>query len=100
MQQYAGVLFLTPDAPPECGTTLHRSKHTKKMKVSDGESSIVFNKGYLDKTEFECVDTIGNVYNRLVLFDSKIIHSASKYFGNSIENCRLFQLFFFDLDEN
>ena len=98
-QQYAGVLFLTPDAPVNTGTSLFRSIHTKKMKVSSEEHSLVFRNGFLDPSEFELVDVIGNVYNRLVLFDSLHIHAASEYFGNTLENGRLFQLFFFDLQE-
>lgn len=98
-QQYAGVLFLTPDAPIQSGTCLYRSKHTKKMKVSKEEQGVVFSRGYLDSTEFELVDKIGNIYNRVVLFDSRCIHAASDYFGNAKENSRLFQLFFFDLSE-
>jgi hypothetical protein len=98
-QEYAGVLFLTPDAPVETGTCLLRSKHTKKMKVSIEEESIVFAKGFLDSSEFDFVDKVGNVYNRLVLFDSRCIHAASEYFGDSLENSRLFQLFFFDLQK-
>jgi len=98
-QEYAGVLFLTPDAPPNTGSSFYRSKHTRKMKVSNpDEHTTVFRHGYLDSTEFELVDTVGNVYNRIVLFDSKMIHSASEYFGVTKENGRLFQLFFFDLD--
>lgn len=97
-QQYAGVLFLTPDAPVNSGTCLLRSKHTKKMKVSKEEHAKVFANGYLDSTEFEKVDSVGNVYNRVVLFDSKCIHAATEYFGTCKENGRLFQLFFFDLE--
>lgn len=97
-QDYAGVLFLTPDAPPQSGTTFFRSKHTKKMKVEVDEHPLVFRNGFLDPTEFEVVDVVGNVYNRLVLFDAKMIHAASCYFGTSKENGRLFQLFFFDID--
>lgn len=98
-QQYAGLLYLSPDAPPQTGTSFYRSKHTKKMKVAtDGEHNIVFKNGYLDSTEFDLVDTVGNVYNRLVLFDAKLIHAASEYFGNNVNNGRLFQLFFFDIE--
>jgi hypothetical protein len=97
-QQYAGIIFLTPDAPPETGTTLYRSKHTKKTKVGKDEHDIVFKNGFLDSTEFDVVDVVGNVYNRLILFDSQQIHSATEYFGNNLTNGRLFQLFFFDLD--
>lgn len=98
-QQYAGVLFLTPDAPPGTGTSFYRSNHTKKMKISsDNEHNIVFKNGFLDSTEFELVDTVGNVFNRIVLFDAQLIHAATNYFGNNDENGRLFQIFFFDLD--
>jgi hypothetical protein len=96
LQQYAGLLFLTPDAPPECGTSFYRSKGTKKMKVDNYENT--FPTGHYDSTKFEMVDPVGNVYNRLVLFDAQLIHSASCYFGNNKENGRLFQLFFFDLE--
>ena len=97
-QQYAGVLYLTPDAPPQAGTNLYRSKHTKKMKVTEAEHGLVFKNGFLDSTEFDLVDVVGNVYNRLILFDAKVIHAASTYFGTTKENGRLFQLFFFDLE--
>jgi hypothetical protein len=96
-QQYAGVLYLTPDAPPNAGTSLYRSRHTKKMKYSDDEYHTVFRNGHLDETDFEVVDTIGNVYNRLILFDAKCLHAGINYFGTNKENGRLFQLFFFDL---
>jgi hypothetical protein len=68
------------------------------MKPTPENSSIVFKNGFLDSTEFEMVDTVGNVYNRIVLFDAKMIHAASCYFGTNLQNGRLFQLFFFDID--
>jgi hypothetical protein len=92
------LLFLTPNAPPQTGTTFYRSKNTGKKKIfDDAENSVVFKNGYLDSTEFEVVDVVGNVYNRLVLFDAKMFHAASNYFGKTLENGRLFQIFFFDL---
>jgi hypothetical protein len=98
-QQYAGIIFLTPDAPPESGTTFYRSKFTKNMKVTD-DYNTVFRTGVLDPTIFDVVDVVGNRYNRLVLFDAQMIHSASEYFGNNLLNGRLFQLFFFDILKN
>jgi hypothetical protein len=44
------------------------------------------------------VDVLGNVYNRLVIFDASAIHSASQYFGTVKENSRLWQMFFFDTE--
>lgn len=96
-QQYAGVLYLTPGAPANSGTSLYRSKRTLSMNGYDGVYSETYPTGHLDPAQFECVDTVGNVYNRLILFDSRMIHAATSYFGDSKENGRLFQLFFFDL---
>jgi hypothetical protein len=98
IQEYAGLIFLTPDAPPNSGTSFYRSKYTKRNKVGLNGDEIVFKNGFLDSTEFELVDQVGNVYNRLVLFDAQMIHAASNYFGNKLENGRLFQMFFFDLE--
>ncbi len=98
-QDYAGVLYLTPNAPSQTGTNFFKSIHTKKMKAEIQDEKIVFKKGFLDKTEFELVDTVGNIFNRLVLFDAKIIHAASEYFGTDINDGRLFQLFFFDIEK-
>jgi hypothetical protein len=97
-QQYAGVLFLTPDAPPQTGTQFFRSKETKKMTVEMTEYNKVFNTGHYDSTQFDQVDVVGNVYNRIVLFDAHLIHAAPLYFGTDLNNSRLFQLFFFDLE--
>jgi len=96
-QQYAGVLYLTPDAPVGAGTSLFRAKKTKEMNGFDAVYADTYPTGHLDPAAFDCVDTVGNVYNRLILFDSRMIHAASSYFGDSKENGRLFQLFFFDL---
>ena len=100
---YAGIIFLTPDAPPEAGLSLCRHK---KYKIRD---SSIFGKPdwyspsrghkepHTDKTPWEAVDKIGNVYNRLVLFNARHVHAVSEYFGDQIHNSRLFQLFFFDI---
>lgn len=96
-QQYAGVLFLTPEAPPQTGTRFYRSKITRKMKVGADEYGKVYKTGHLDSTQFDEVDVVGNIYNRIVLFDARLIHSAPLYFGTDVKNGRLFQLFFFDM---
>jgi hypothetical protein len=67
------------------------------MKYKPEEYHTVFRKGHLDETDFEMVDKIGNMYNRLILFDAQCLHAGINYFGNNIYDGRLFQLFFFDL---
>lgn len=99
-QEYAGIIYLTPDAPPQCGTSFYRSKKNKQMRVTpnDPNYSTIFEKGFYDSTQFDLVDVVGNIYNRLILFDSHTIHAAPTYFGQDLHDARLFQLFFFDLE--
>ena len=99
-QMWGGMLYLTPDAPFQCGTTLYANKNTRARSYYDqGWDSAWKNvpgDPHLDRTPFEPVDVLGNVYNRLVIFDASCIHSASEYFGTVKENARLWQMFFFD----
>ncbi len=96
-QTFAGMVYLTPDAPVSCGTSLFAHKKTGLRNENDfGDVNVFGETGFYDKTKFELVDTAGNVFNRLVLFDAKCIHSANEYFGTDITNSRLFHLFFFD----
>jgi hypothetical protein len=113
LNSYAGVIYLTPNAPPQAGTTTFRSKANGYRSVHEAIERLnrehckcdpaqiereMYAGKLLDKTAWEPIDVIGNVYNRLVLWDAKVVHAASEYFGNSIENGRLFQMFFFDTE--
>jgi hypothetical protein len=42
------------------------------------------------------VDEVGNVFNRLVIWDAQLIHAAPVYFGHNIDTARLTQVFFFN----
>ena len=98
-QTWAAAIYLTPDAPPETGTTLWRHKRTKirhQSEMHDGPNGYPFDKGFLDRTPYEAIDVVGNVFNRLVIWDGGSIHSASEYFGMEVADSRLFQIFFFD----
>lgn len=102
-QMWGGMIYLTPDAPFECGTTLLANKKNSARRCGDnGGCEAWENKEgdpHLDGTPFEPVDVLGNVYNRLVIFDASCIHAASEYFGTVKENCRLWQMFFFDTED-
>jgi hypothetical protein len=103
IQSYAAMVFLTPNAPLQSGTATYKSIYTNSIKIDSDETHTKTFKGlsndlnFYDKTSFEVVDSIGNIYNRLIIFDSKNIHAAVNYFGDSIENSRFFHLFFFDI---
>ena len=99
-QSYAGVLFLTPDAPISAGISFFRGRLTGLRSRSSDEEQMALTFGggaEFDRDLWEEVDRISNVYNRLVLFNAHLAHGASAYFCDKIENARLFQNFFFNL---
>jgi hypothetical protein len=109
-QMYAAMVYLTPDAPPQTGTAMYRSKVTGISSFPGQESRMgseyvdTFrgnNKemNFFDGTQFEKIDDIGNVYNRLVIFNSSQLHAATEYFGDAIDNARFFHMFFFDIEQ-
>jgi len=98
-QKWAAMIYLTPNAPLETGTGSFALKGTKVFHNSQEGIMAAFRGDgaqNLDKTLFEPVDSIGNVYNRLVIFNAGYLHAALGYFGYKPENARLWQMFFFD----
>ena len=98
LQTWAAMIYLTPDAPLQSGTRLHRSRYNHARHSREDHAIIdqAFQGGFYDSTKFDIVDDIGNVFNRLVIMDARHIHSAGAYFGNNAETGRLIHLFFFD----
>lgn len=96
-QSWAALIYLTPDAPFSTGTNLYAHRETRIRHIDeDPRADSCFSGGFYDSTKFEMVDTIGNVFNRLVIFDARSFHAAAGYFGKNIYDSRLFQIFFFD----
>ena len=102
-QQWAAMVFLTPDAPFETGTKIVANKKSKIYHSSQSDDVLDYfpqQETFCDGTLFEDVDVMGNVYNRMVIFDGRAIHSSCGYFGHSIATGRLWQMFFFDANIN
>ena len=100
-QSRAGVLFLTPNAPIEAGLSMFRGRLSGlRQRSSDAHlMELTFGGGAeFDRNRWDEVDRIGNIYNRLVLFDAHLAHGASAYFGSTLADGRLFQNFFFNLE--
>jgi hypothetical protein len=99
-QKYAGMIYLTPNSPPSCGTSTFMHKKSRVYHNSDPRINEVFDgvKTTMDGTIHERVDSFGNIFNRLVIFDAGCIHSASDYFGADMEDGRLWHMFFFDAE--
>jgi hypothetical protein len=98
---WAGVLYLTPNAPVNSGTGIYRFKDGTRT-VDEAEArgnKKIIDENSQDYTKWELVDKVGNVFNRLVLFNSKQYHASMDYFGTNKENGRLFQVFFFSTEK-
>lgn len=102
---WAGVIYLTPDAPLSGGTGLFRHKATglcKSPRNADGSVNReildqIYNDSQ-DMTKWEMTDFIGNKYNRLVMYRGDIFHTSLDYFGKDMYDGRLFQTFFFNTE--
>jgi hypothetical protein len=97
---WAGVLYLTPNAPVSSGTGIFRYKDgTRTVDESEARGNKkLIDEHSQDYTKWELVDRVGNIFNRLVLFNSKQYHASLDYFGTNKENGRLFQVFFFSTE--
>jgi len=97
---WAGIVFLTPDAPLSSGTGFFKFKDgtmtTEDTKILNNMDNL--NAHSQDMTKWELVDRVGNIYNRLVLFNANRFHMSMDYFGTDKYNGRLFQLFFFSTE--
>jgi len=97
-QTWAAAVYLTPNAPYECGTSLLSHKKTGIRHVNAEGSDVIWANGHLDPTPWDHIDVIANVFNRLLIWDGKCPHSASEYFGYDKYDSRLFHMFFFDTE--
>lgn len=88
---WAGVLYLTPDAPVSGGTGFFKSLIDGSL---TGTTHDLLDGVWTDMSKWEKVAEVGNIYNRLVLFRADQWHSSLDYFGDSSDNGRLTQVFF------
>jgi hypothetical protein len=95
---WAGIVYLTPDAPINSGTSFYKhiqgvsnSNETKVTNIDLGNSG-------RDRSKWQLIDSVGNIFNRLVLFNSTRYHSSNDYFGTDLYDGRLFQVFFFNTE--
>jgi hypothetical protein len=98
---WGGVLYLTPDAPLSSGTAFYQFEDGC---MGEDDAKILDNKAQTDTfsqdmTKWKLVDQVGNVFNRMILFNAKRFHMSMDYFGDTKENGRLFQVFFFSTEK-
>jgi len=98
---FAGVLYLTPNAPIDGGTSLFRKNATyndelywKTIKKNDENFKTKAPIDFSYHSMFDEVVRVNNVYNTLILFEGDIHHCANQFFGETKQNARLAQVFF------
>jgi|TARA_B110000908_G_scaffold172432_1_gene239756 hypothetical protein len=101
--EWAGVCYLTPEAPPSGGTGIYRHKPTGAYNMprtatgeKDDKKLDVINSDGQDITKWDLIDQVGNKYNRAVFYRGDLFHASMDYFGKDMHDGRLFQTFFFN----
>lgn len=105
---FTGVVYLTPDAPLEAGTTLSvdttddplLDHEIKARFYSDLEVNLdeYYNTRETNNNRFIKTTEVSNLFNRLVIFPGTIPHKENKFFGETIEDSRLTLVFFITLE--
>lgn len=111
--KFAGVIYLTPDAPLSGGTSLYKLKndetfdyHTMDWTIKDEfyNNNLSCNleeyqkQRSLHNDKFLKTVDVSNVFNRLVLYNTTDFHKENILFGKKINDSRLTQVFFVHLD--
>ena len=97
---WAGVLYLTPNAPLESGTAIYMHKETGISMLNRNNSYTDLNgksEELNDLSKWNEIIRVSNVFNRLVMYRGEYYHrSVLPGFGDNQYNGRLFQTFFFN----
>jgi len=103
--QITGIIYLSPNANLNGGTSIYRNKSNivqpmidnRKFKEDSYLNKITMQEAKKYKEEhnaqFEETIRVSNVYNRSICFDSQLIHGAQDFFGEG-EDSRLTLVFF------
>ena len=99
---FAGVLYLTPDAPLNSGTSLF--KPNKQFDEAKYQQALVDNDDRFKAGEiamrtdyhsmFDEIVRVNNVYNTLIIYEGRHFHAANQFFGKTLKDSRLAQVFF------
>ena len=104
---FAGVIYMTPDAPRDCGTSICRQTTVEPVYNFDIRNDFYQGKDvdYNDyciakdshNSQFDHTLSVDNVFNRMVLYDGNDGHRENGYFGTDLHDSRMTVVFFVDL---
>jgi hypothetical protein len=96
----AAVLYLNPGVPDDCGTSFYRQRLANGQRggnqVSPPHTNLVDALGtrFVSPDSFVEDVAVQHRYNRLLLYRANMIHSASGYWGHTLEDKRMTAVFF------
>jgi len=94
----SGIIYLTPNADIKSGTSIYRQKPSDPFaRIKHVDAKAANYKNEISNTDiekyrlennaqFEETIKVGNVYNRLLAFDSHMLHAAQDFFGDESED--------------
>jgi hypothetical protein len=98
---FAAVLYLSKEAKKNSGTTLYKEGKLfdqQKYEAALSANDERFKKNQPVDTEyhrmFDEIVSVENIYNTLIMYEGHHHHSANEFFGDTLENSRLAQVFF------
>jgi len=96
---WAAVLYLNPNPPKNTGTTIYSLKSSDVYQYEGAETEYNQKPWLADRSLWEPEIVVENRFNRLICYRGDLYHcSTTAGFGDSKENGRLFQVFFFDTE--
>lgn len=97
----AGVIYLAPTPVLGSGTYFYRHKESNWTGLNSDEYPALafedmhpYHRSEQDQTKFEDFGYVENMWNRMILYDSDLLHKPGKYFGTDLQTGRLTQTFF------
>jgi hypothetical protein len=98
--RYAAVLYLNPGVPKDCGTSFYRQAlpggRLGGNVVQAPHNNLVDALGtrFVAPDAFEEDVRVPHKYNRLLLYNANLVHSATGYFGRTLAEKRMTAVFF------
>ncbi|MEO8160404.1 MAG: DUF6445 family protein [Arenimonas sp.] len=98
--KYAAVLYLNPDVPDDCGTSFYRQRLASGQlggnTVTGPHANLVEALGarFVPPNSFAEDVRVPHRFNRLLVYQGNLVHSASAYWGHTLEEKRMAAVFF------
>ena len=98
--RYAAVLYLNPGVPDDCGTSFYRQRlpngHPGGNTVAGPHANLVEALGarFVPPNSFVEDVRLPHRFNRLLVYHGNLVHSATGYWGHTLEEKRMAAVFF------